>query len=135
MAVNTYSYKLSGPLYLKSHFNHIEEFQYNIRGWLEKEGQSETYTLNLQIEGVVSYEYLDERILFDCFDFFIENVKQNRNESYDNYHLEDLGVKNNLKVKKLVNTYTVQGVRLDDIINYKIEVKATGDLLQDNTVL
>ena len=57
---------------------------------------------------------------FYLFDFFIENIEPNKNGSY----LEDLGVKNNLKVKKLVNTYTKQEVHPHDIINYRIEVKA-----------
>ena len=68
MAVNTYAYKLIGPLYLKISLNHIENFNYNIYGTYNKytnEGE-------LTIEGYITYNCPDG----------VEGYIENSNKDY-----------------------------------------------------
>ena len=59
--VNTYSSKLIGPLYLKAEFNHVENFDYNIRGWKTKSSESSEYEeVHLIIEGQFTYNCPDK---------------------------------------------------------------------------
>lgn len=56
LALNTYSYKLAGPLYLKFSLNHIVGFDYNIDGIYYQE----TNTATLWIDGYLTYNCPDE---------------------------------------------------------------------------
>lgn len=51
--VNTYSYKLVGPMYMQLKVNHIQSFDYNI--W----GSFENGTLTLSVEGTATYNCPD----------------------------------------------------------------------------
>lgn len=55
VALNTYSYKLIGPLYLKISLNHIVGFDYDIRGIYNKENNTAT----LFIDGYITYNCPD----------------------------------------------------------------------------
>lgn len=55
IAANTYSYKLVGPLYLKTTLNHIQNFNYNIYGLYDKSNRKAT----LWIEGFLTYNCPD----------------------------------------------------------------------------
>ena len=77
LAVNTYSYKLAGPMYLKVKYNHIEDFNYNIYGIKTEKKENDTPTteeniptteeendtpktyLTLWVEGFVTYNCPD----------------------------------------------------------------------------
>ena len=51
---NTYSYKLVGPLYLKVHLNHFQDFNYNM--YADKDGDN---YINLYIESTIVYNCPD----------------------------------------------------------------------------
>jgi hypothetical protein len=51
LALNTYAYKLVGPLYLKATLNHIEEFNYDIAGNYDSDNKS----AYLEITGYITY--------------------------------------------------------------------------------
>lgn len=53
-AINTYAYKLIGPMYLKAKYNHIESFNYNIINGEYKDGKA-----SLSIEGYFTYNCPD----------------------------------------------------------------------------
>lgn len=72
IAANTYSYKLVGPLYLKSKLNHFQEFSYNISGYNDGNDKFVLY-----IEGYFKY---------NCPD----NIN-NSDEGDDNYHHYNIG--------------------------------------------
>ena len=59
LALNTYSYKLTGPMYLKFSLNHIVEFDYNIYGILNKDSNTAT----LWIEGYITYNCPDGYVI------------------------------------------------------------------------
>lgn len=50
---NTYTYKLVGPLYLKIKYNHIQNFSYNITGFVDSN------KLKIIIEGYITYNCPD----------------------------------------------------------------------------
>ena len=61
IAANTYSYKLVGPMYLKSKLNHVSNFNYNIYG---------TYnngSATLWIEGFFTYNCPNSSVDFDFY--------------------------------------------------------------------
>lgn len=70
-AVNTYSYKLVGPLYLKVQLNHIQSFNYNIIPDINEQGDK-----SLIIEGYVTY---------NCPDKCLLNIEQKSNENYQSF--------------------------------------------------
>ena len=57
LAVNTYSYKLVGPLYIKTQLNHIQNASYNIYGIKEKKENKTIVTL--WVESVITYNCPD----------------------------------------------------------------------------
>lgn len=60
--VNTYSYKLVGPLYLKQTLNHIREFTYNIDGYKENGKYTLIFTANITYncpDGTIIQEHGD----------------------------------------------------------------------------
>ena len=76
--LNTYAYKLIGPLYLKVQLNHIQEFTYNIKGY-KKNGKA--------------YLTLTGTIIYNCPDGFEKSGQSNsdfENKNYQSYELYDV---------------------------------------------
>ena len=70
IATNTYAYKLVGPLYLKATLNHIEGFNYTIRGiYSEDDGAT------LEVSGYITYNCNDGS----------DNSIENSNEDYQTF--------------------------------------------------
>lgn len=57
MAVNTYVYKLVGPLYLKATLNHIKDFSYSIQGYITDKNPLKA---KLTITATITYNCPDE---------------------------------------------------------------------------
>ena len=55
LALNTYAYKLIGPMYLKAILNHIEEFSYSIRGSYRDQTETTTGIADLIVEAIIKY--------------------------------------------------------------------------------
>lgn len=75
--LNTYAYKLIGPLYLKVQLNHIQEFTYDIKGY-KRDGNA--------------YLTLTGTIIYNCPDGFEESKQSNfdfENKNYQSYELYD----------------------------------------------
>ena len=89
LPVNTYGSKLIGPLYLKAEFNHVENFDYNIRGYKEVEGDIEY--VYLTIEGFFTYNCPDQvnvndkGKLFDLIYWNTTNNEINKNMKYGGF--------------------------------------------------
>ena len=85
IGANTYAYKLTGPLYLKAQFNHIQTFSYSMN--MSKvfqevhQGEEAKFTINLYITGTATYNCPDSEEL------------QNPDEYFDSFKLlyKDLG--------------------------------------------
>ena len=102
MPVNTYSYKLVGPLYLKAELNHIQDFNYNIYG--VKSGDN---IANLYIESFITY---------NCPDWVSGNPGGD-----DIYYTYELGnVTNNINGWFKLRTETNNSWNDGDIINNDI---------------
>lgn len=141
MAVNTYAYKLIGPLYLKISLNHIENFNYNIYGTYNKytnEGE-------LTIEGYITYNcpdgvegyiensnkdyisFQEGTVNFNGFDFYscngsLELKSPTTNVIYGN---STYNPETNLYQVKIVKSYTVSAPNAssgDYIYNYVLAV-------------
>ena len=147
LAINTYAYKLVGPLYLKVVLNHIDNFNYNIYGTYDKESN----TAMLTIEGFITYNCPDDaiiesnnsnkdyssfeegRVKFNGFDFYSNNGKLVKlpptNPTYGNsvYNPET-----NLYSVKIVKSYKLESEDIPDnkIFNYILAVDS--GLTNDN---
>ena len=148
IAANTYSYKLVGPLYLKTTLNHIQNFNYNIYGLYDKDVGFAT----LWIEGFLTYNCPDgapglvnnpngdyatfeegkpaDNFGFDLFGFTSSNQVSMKTPS--NYNVD----RDKCVYNPNTNTYTVKIVRKYENItanssgkyfNYVIGVKADKD--------
>ena len=91
-SVNTYAYKLVGPMYMQLKVNHIQSFDYNIWGSFDKNNNN---TLTLTVEGIATYNCPDSLIeginggndtykTFELLENFIDNA------NVDNYIMFDL---------------------------------------------
>ena len=133
MAANTYSYKLVGPLYLKISLNHIQNFNYNIYGLYDKDGEA-----TLWVEGFLTYNCPDgsttqskgnsEYYTFDegipSFEGFIFENCENESGMIVNSG-ETPSIVNNSVYDSASNTYSVKIVKEYNISN----------ISQDKTVL
>lgn len=113
-AVNTYAYKLVGPLYLKIGLNTPETFDYEIKG---EKGDNETYSV--YITGVFTYNCPQP-----TFEFFSEHRR------YDNsYNITITPIKdeiNNVNIltyKRKCNLYLSSESSRSDYENYKEHYK------------
>ena len=85
IGANTYAYKLTGPLYLKAQFNHIQTFSYSMN--MSKvfqevnQGEEAKFTINLYVTGTATYNCPDSEEL------------QNPDKYFDSFKLlyKDLG--------------------------------------------
>ena len=76
--VNTYSYKLVGPLYLKTTLNHIERASYNIYGTYDTSSKK----AKLWVESSISY---------NCPDGVSNEISEETKRGDDNYDTYDEG--------------------------------------------
>ena len=78
MAVNSYAYKLIGPLYLKAELNHIKNFNFSIEG---TKIPSENNKAEILIKATITYNCPDgiDTISGECdnnyFDYFVGKLK------------------------------------------------------------
>lgn len=136
IAINTYAYKLVGPLYLKATLNHIENASYNIYGI--KEGN----IITLWIESVITYNCPDGLTsgrgsddnystyalgtpTFKGFDFKGLNVTLNLNSTEYKNHSYDS--KTNLYTVTITKKYTCSNPS-SNIIEYYFCVPGINDL-------
>ncbi len=155
--LNTYSYKLVGPMYLKSELNHITDFDYNIYG--SNDG-NDNYTLT--IEALVTYncpdgcpdktkqetddyKYLNLSLLdndiskfFRGFDFFYKNG-DNWFKSTNTSQLKLTNTKySNHNYNEVNNTYTIKVTKeyklttTESMLEYYICVPAFTSNIQGN---
>ena len=82
LAINTYSYKLVGPMYLKVSLNHIESFSYNIYGNTNEDKTK----AELFVEGFITY---------NCQDGVPEVLQRDPNFNDPTYYTYDEGIPNN----------------------------------------
>lgn len=91
LPINTYSYKLVGPLYLKSTLNHVSNFQYSIEGYKENNGAIIYITANIEYncpDGVVEKNsgddiystYEEGEVTHDFFDLWIKDGGEYRKD-------------------------------------------------------
>ena len=130
-AINTYAYKLVGPLYLKVQLNHIEDFSYNIYGITTN---PEKTTATIFIEGTIKYNCPDGIIsggngndiystfaidtpTFNGFDLVGESISNTQASeiTYDE--------KTNLYTAKITKSYDI-AAQQGSIYNYVIGVNA-----------
>ena len=130
-AINTYAYKLVGPLYLKVQLNHIEDFSYNIYGITTN---PEKTTATIFIEGTIKYNCPDGITsggngndiystfaigtpTFNGFDLVGESLPNTQASeiTYDE--------KTNLYTAKITKSYNIEAQQ-GNIYNYVIGVNA-----------
>lgn len=140
LAINTYAYKLVGPLYLKVVLNHIDNFNYNIYGTYDKESNTATLT----IEGFITYNCPDGAIIesnnsnkdyssfeegivkFNGFDFYSNNGKLAKLLPTDPTYCGNsvYNPETNLYSVKIVKSYKLESKDIPDnkIFNYILAV-------------
>ena len=139
LAINTYAYKLVGPLYLKVVLNHIDNFNYNIYGTYDKELNTATLT----IEGFITYNcpdgaiiesnnsnkdyssFEEGRVRFNGFDFYSNNGKLAKLPPTDHtYGNSVYNPETNLYSVKIVKSYKLESKDIPDnkIFNYILAV-------------
>ena len=77
LPVNTYAYKLVGPMYLQAVLNHPQTFQYNLYG--KKQSYEDINRITLQIEADIDY---------NCPDGYIPEDGMIQEELYGGYKLD-----------------------------------------------
>lgn len=125
---NTYAYKLTGPLYLKAHLNHIEEFSFDIQG-------NKTPSLSNKNEGKLEL-LITANIVYNCpdgnigggntiDDYIYDGIcSPNPYQTWDEKNVFDFYIKQNGKyVKQIENiNYNYDGPILFNGV-YKRTVK------------
>jgi hypothetical protein len=76
MAINSYAYKLIGPLYLKAELNHIKNFDFSIEGTKIPDDKAEiliraTITYNCP-DGITTRSKVGDNNYFDYFEGKLE---------------------------------------------------------------
>ena len=143
--VNTYSYKLIGPLYIKQQINTIQDFSYNIKGFWEEglKGKNVTLTITATIkyncpdgingsgEGTETYKYLDLYTEGDIPNMFMFDVILSSNSdpkesesSEVKFHTYDSNT--DLYTLVLERKYVFEN-QSDDLLEFVIGVPANVD--------
>lgn len=130
--INTYAYKLTGPLYLKTKLNHIEQISYNIYGTF-KQTTNESSTTNettLWIESIITYNcpdgvtdggnsddnyytYDEGTPKFSGFDFYVKEIVDNKEKyvkkeaSSTKFSNSFYDLSTNLYTVKVLKTYNL----------------------------
>lgn len=112
-AVNTYAYKLVGPLYLKIGLNTPETFDYEIKG---EKGNNETYYV--YITGVFTYNCPQPKL-----DFFSEHRRYDNESITENIIKDEINNVNILTYKRKCNLYLSSEAQREDYENYKEHYK------------
>ena len=99
IGANTYAYKLTGPLYLKAQFNHIQTFSYSMNMskvfQTANQGEEPTFTINLYVTGTATYNCPDSEELqnpdeyFNSFKLLYKNLR-NPHGNYQNIMVGDI---------------------------------------------
>ena len=135
LPVNTYAYKLVGPMYLKVHYNHITDFSYTILG--EKDSSTGKYTI--EIRGLLTYncpdvdipeEYNKQNIYPNYY-----TIEQLTNESVDETlnGFDFFEFKHSIALELQNVTKTIENYEYDELSNqYKVIIKTKITDLEPN---
>lgn len=126
MAVNTYSYKLIGPLYLKVNYNHISSISYSINGSKNDAGTAADLELTVHVEYNCPDGYENSGNGDDIYEHYGTNDTPNFDPFYfctgeDIYLIKSSSNKSISKItyNQSTNLYSV------DIISYYKDVRPT----------
>lgn len=128
-ATNTYAYKLVGPLYGQIELNHIQDFNYNIYGYKEKNNNDSSYTVTIQIESIITY---------NCPDNFTKFEDITPDDIYESYEIPKTTFDQNNIIDKDYNfgyDFVIEGLQYGDSNNEAyINSNVNDDTLKNYTV-